>query len=139
VGSHRGILGIGLGAALVLAGVDWAEKNVEVVTLHVAGRSSDFYPRLFVVDDAPAIWIRAERPDRLWLSAVRENPAVTVHRGDRDIAYHAQVGSSDAGHEWVDKLFRAKYGALDRLAAWVWRRDAVPIRLVPSDQYVGDF
>jgi len=145
VGLRKGILGIGLCAALVYAALDWIQKNVEVVTLRVVAASTEYEPRLFVVDDAPAIWIRAERPDRLWLAALRANPDVTVHRGDRDIAYHAVVGNDaqawdgNQSHERVDELFRAKYGVFDRVAAWIWRRDAVPIRLIPPDQYVSGF
>src|SRR5438445_10934029 len=133
VSSRKSILGLGICAALGYAGLDWAEKNVEVVTLHASGSIGDYYPELFVVDDPPAIWVRAERSDRLWLPTVRANPDVVVHRGDLDVAYHAEVWNGDGGHERVDELFRAKYGWIDGVAAWVWRRNAVPIRLIPSD------
>jgi hypothetical protein len=129
--SRKQILGLGICAALGYAGYDWCEKNVEIVTLHAAGAHADSFPRLFIVDDAPVAWVRAERPDRIWLKSLRENPAVDVQRGDRDSAYHAVVDESD--RERVDALFRAKYGVIDRLSAWVWQRDAVPIRLEPVD------
>lgn len=136
---RRTILGIALCAALVFAGLDWVQKNVEVVTLHVSGGYTDHYPRLFIVDDPPAVWVRAERPDRLWLESLRSNPKVMVHRGDGDFAYHAQAWNGEGGHEHVDRLFRAKYGAFDRVAAWLFRRNAVPIRLEPRDEFASGF
>jgi hypothetical protein len=126
-------------AALVFAGLDWTGKNVEVVTLHVSGGYTDHYPRVFIVDDPPAVWVRAERPDRLWLASLRSNPEVVVHRNDSDIAYHAQVWEGEGSHEHVDRLFRAKYGAFDRVAAWISRRDAVPIRLEPQSEFASGF
>ena len=131
--SRKSILGLGICAALAYAGHDWYEKNVEIVTVHTTGALVDSYPRLLIVDDPPVIWIRAERPDRIWLRAMRENPRVTVHRGDRTVAYHATVGDGDSKR--VDRLFREKYGAFDQLSAWIWQRDAVPIRLEPEDVF----
>jgi len=135
--SRRSILGLGICAALAYAAYDWTEKNVEIVTLHAMGAHTEHYTDLFIVDDPPVVWIRAERPDRLWLKAVRENPQVVVRRRDRDIAYHAEVWNGSGGHDHVDALFRAKYGVFDRLSGWIWRRNAVPIRLEPSDEYAN--
>jgi len=130
MGSRKSILGLGLCSALTYAGLDWVETHVEVATLHVSG-NHDHYPRLLIVDDPPAAWIRAERPDRLWLASLRANPAVVVRRGDRDFAYQAMVWNGESSHEWVDELFRSKYGVFDRISGWLWRRDAVPVRLEP--------
>ena len=138
--SRRSILGLGLCAALAYVAYDWVAKNVEVVTLHASGAYSDYYTQVFIADDpddSRVAWIRAERPSRLWLKSVRANPEVVVHRGDRDFAYHATVWNGEGGHERVDRLFRAKYGAIDQVAAWFFRRDAVPIRLEPSDVYAN--
>jgi hypothetical protein len=132
--SRKSILGLGLCAALAYAGSDWCEKNVEVVTLHASGRT-DSYPRLFVIDDPPVLWVRAERPDRIWLQSVRDNPAVVVQRGERDAAYHAEIGAGD--RERIDAMFRAKYGFLDRLSAWVWQRDEVLVRLEPAENRIS--
>ena len=78
--SRKSILGLGICAALAYAGHDWYEKNVEIVTVHARGALIDALPRLFIVDEPPVTWIRAERPDRIWLRAVRENPRVIVER-----------------------------------------------------------
>ena len=130
VASRKSILGLGLCTALAYAGYDWARKNVEVVTLHVSGRMES-YPRVFVVDDPPVVWIRAERPDRIWLRSLRDNPRVVLQRDHRDVAYQATVGDGDRAR--IDALFRAKYGVLDRVSGWIWQRDAVPVRLEPVD------
>ena len=140
--SRRSILGLGMCAALAYAAYDWAGKNVEVVTVHASGAYSDYYTQLFIADDPDdphVAWIRAERPNRLWLKSMRANPEVMVSRGGRDIAYHVEVWNSEGDSTRVDRMFRAKYGLVDRVAAWFFRRDAVPVRLVPSDQYATGF
>ncbi len=129
--TRKTTLAVVLCSALGYGAYDWSQKNVEVVTLHASGGYSDYYPRLFIVDDPPSAWVRAERPDRMWLASVRENPEVVVRRGDVDVAYHAVVWNGEGDHEHVDALFRAKYGSIDLAAAWFWRRDDVPIRLEP--------
>ena len=138
--SRRNILALGLCSALVYAAWDWAAKHVEVVTLHASGAYSDYYTQLFIADDpddSRVVWIRAERPNRLWLKSVQANPEVVVRRGGRELAYRAAVGEGDP--ERVDRLFRSKYGAIDRVAGWFFRRDAVAIRLEPSEKYANDF
>jgi hypothetical protein len=137
--SRKSIFVLGICAALAYAGYDWVGDNVEVVTVRVTGRFEDYYPRLFIVDDPPALWIRAERTDRLWLESVRTNPKVVVRRGDVDFIYRAQVWDGEGSHEQVDELFRAKYGAFDRLSGWIWHRDAVPIRLEQPDAFASGF
>ena len=128
-----------ISALLALAAwysLNWIETNLEIVTLHTRGRAQDHYTRLFIVDDDERkfAWIRAERPDRLWLEALRAYPEVVVRRGVRDIRYRAVPWNGSGGHRRVDALFRAKYGVFDLLSGFVWRRDAVPIRLeLPSE------
>lgn len=138
--SRRSILGLGLCVAIGYAAFDWIGKHVEVVTLHASGATSDSYTQLFIADDPndPRVaWLRAERPTRLWLGWVRANPEVIVRRGDREIAYRAAVWNGE-GHDdraRVDRLFRSKYGAIDRVAGWLFRRDPVPILLEPSEKF----
>ena len=126
---------LALCASLVYYGVYWVRTNVEIATLRVSGTSTDYYPRVLVAEEPPSIWVRAERPDRLWLAALRLHPDVTVRRAGVDYAYHAHIWDQDFDRERVDRMFSAKYGAIDRVSAWFWRRNAVPIRLDPR----GDF
>ena len=112
--------------------LNWIEANVELATVHTHSGAQDYYARVFIVDDAalPGVWIRAERPDRLWLKALRNNPEVVVHRGGQDFLYTAEPWEGSGGHQRIDGLFREKYGPFDALSGIFWRRDAVPIRLV---------
>lgn len=109
----------------------WVEAHVEIATLHTRGPQQVHYTRLFVVDDPPVLWVRAERPDRLWLEALRSNPTVVLRRGDADVRYQALPWNGTGGHQRVDALFREKYGPFDVVSGLLWRRDAVPIRLEP--------
>jgi hypothetical protein len=131
--SRKSILGLGLFVTLAYAGHQWLERNVEVVTLHTQATAASFdhFARVLIVDDPPSAWIRAEKPDRLWLGALRENPEVLIHRDGRDQRYEAEIWDGGA-HERVDRLFREKYGLLDRVLGWLWRRDPVMIRLDPE-------
>lgn len=126
---RKSLLLLCLLGALAFAGFNWIDAHVEVVTLHVRGHLKDHYPTVFIVDDPPNIWIRAERPDRLWLASLRVDPELSVRRAGRDISYQAQIWNGTGGHRQVDELFRAKYGIFDTLSGWVWRRNAIPIRL----------
>jgi hypothetical protein len=97
------------------------------VTLFVPGVGvQDHYTRLWVVDDPPFVWIRAERPDRLWIDSVRAHPDVTLWRGGAKRHYLAEI-REDAG-AYVDALFERKYGLVDR-ARGLLGRHSVPIRL----------
>jgi hypothetical protein len=129
--SRRTIFTIGLILTFSYAGWDWLQRNVEIVTLHAIGEHDDYFPNLLIVDDGEDAWIRAERPDRFWLEGIRTNPHVTVHRGDQDVRYNAKIWDGESSREHIDALFRAKYGVIDRISAFVWQRDEVPIRLSP--------
>jgi len=106
-------------------------ERMEIVTLFSRGPDEDHYTRLWIVDDGHHTWVRAERPDRLWLEAIRANPNVSLWRGGRTEHVRAVVWNGNGATDHVDRLFRAKYGPLDAVAGLVWRRDSVPIRLEP--------
>lgn len=104
-------------------------EQMEIVTLFARGPSEDHYTRLWIVDGHEHTWVRAERPDRIWLEAVRANPNVTLWRDGRSEHMRAVVWNGNGATDHVDRLFRAKYGVLDAIAGFLWRRDSVPIRL----------
>lgn len=115
----------------VTAWLGWTHvsESMEVVTLLSKGSLEDYYTRLWIVDDADNhTWVRAERPDREWLQAVRQNPNVTLWRGGQRYLMRAVILNHGA-NDHVDRLFRAKYGAIDAIAGFLWRRHSVPIRL----------
>jgi hypothetical protein len=126
------ILMLGILVTLAYAGVNWIE-TVEVATLRARPLGMEPHvARVFVVDDPPFIWVRAERPDRLWLKAIQANPEVRLTRGGRETAYYAIVSNREGTQENVAALFHEKYGFLDTLSGWISARDAVPIRLEPD-------
>lgn len=121
-----------LAAALVAAALAWnAVSALEVATLAVPGLRDDHYARVWVVDASPYVWIRAETPRRRWLEPLRASPNVFLWRGDRRGAYQARIWEKADAHDYVDGLFRAKYGLADRLRRFGRRSPTILIRLEP--------
>ena len=105
----------------------------EVATLYAPGvGTDDHYTRLWVVEHRPYLWIRAEKPNRRWLPAVRGNPNVTLTRHGERVAYRAFVHEDAASIAFVDGLFRRKYGFADTAREYLTKRQSVPIRLEPK-------
>jgi hypothetical protein len=124
-------------AAVALAGfAGWSairpdDKEIAVIRVF-DGHGKDYFADLWVVDDASGfVWIRADRPDEKWLSAVESNPQVELRRRGRSRPYLAMIYDRPETRARVDPLFRAKYGLVDRLREWRSGRDTVPVRLVP--------
>jgi hypothetical protein len=106
---------------------------IEVATLYAPGvGTDDHYTRIWVVEDRPYTWIRAERPTRSWLPAVRSNPNVTLTRHGQRVNYLATVNEDPEAVVFVDELFRKKYGLADTAREIFTRRQSVPIRLEPK-------
>ncbi len=122
------------GIALVL-GLAWFAINLGGRDLGVLRtfdvRGEDLYTTVWVVDDAAFVWIRANRPDRKWLSHLRQNPDVQLRRSGRQRAYRAIVFDRPEARALVGSRFRKKYGLADRWRAWLDGSDTVPIRLEP--------
>lgn len=122
-------------AAVVLAGfAGWsairpADKEVAVLRVF-DGHGKDYFASLWVVDDSSGfVWIRADRPDEAWLSAVEANPKVELRRRGRSRSFVATVYDRPETRAYVAPLFRAKYGIADRLREWRSGRDTIPVRL----------
>ncbi len=103
----------------------------ETAVLHIPAekRSQDTYVTLWFVSDAQSLWIRAESRKRLWLTLLENNPQVELKRNGRISHYRAYLFDDPGSQAYVDAMFLAKYGPVDRARAFVLRRDAVPIRL----------
>ena len=115
--------------ALATGWYAWGQlaQRVEVVTLFVSGIGvQDHYTRLWVVDDPPYVWLRAERPDRVWVDSLRTHPNVTMWRGEAKLFYRAEI--LDNASPYVDELFALKYGLLDQARGLIGRQ-SVAIRL----------
>jgi len=129
--TRRPFLILAASAALV---VGWstfraAEREIAVLrTFDVAGQ--DFFATVWVVDDPHGFtWIRAHRPDRKWLAAVRERPDVELQRDGHSRRYVARIFEDGAARSAAARLFREKYGLADRLREWTSGHDPVPVRL----------
>ena len=104
----------------------------EVATLYPPGvGTDDHYTRVWVVEDRPYYWIRAEKPTRSWLPAVRENPEVTLTRRGQRLDFRAVFHEDPESVAFVDAKFREKYGVADAARELLTQRQSVPIRLEP--------
>lgn len=121
-------------AGIVLLLAAWSairsgDRDVAVLrTFDVQGQ--DYFTTVWLVEDPEGfVWIRAHRPDRAWLSQVRERPQVTLGRAGRSQNYVAKVFDDAATRRYVAPRFREKYGLADRWREWSGDADTVPIRL----------
>jgi hypothetical protein len=121
-----------IGLALFASWKSLARSAREVAVLHtIAVNHEDRFATLWVVDDGPHLWIRAENRQRHWISHVRANPAVELRRNGQTLALRAVFFDSPEARAYVDPLFREKYGVADALRALLVERDTLPIRLDP--------
>jgi hypothetical protein len=128
--SQRNLLLILLGLSCFLALRSLSRGAHEIAVLHTSTvENQDHFATVWVVDDGPYVWIRAEDPARLWLPAVQEDPNVSLRRAGREYAYQATLWDTPEGRAYVDPLFRAKYGFADRVRALFRRAGTIPIRL----------
>jgi len=114
--------------------VSWTvirSTDEELVVLQAFdGKGQDVFATLWVVDDeAGFTWIRANRPDRRWLSVVERQPNVQLRRNGRTLAYVAKVFDTPNARHYVNPRFRRKYGLADRWREWKDGPDTVPVRL----------
>jgi hypothetical protein len=121
-----------LGAALFLGWKNFSQAAQETVVLRTSTLGSqDHFATLWVVDDHPYVWIRAEDRTRRWLPAVQAHPEVELRRNGQTLRYLATPYDTAEARASVDAMFREKYGFADRLRDLVGRRDTLPIRLEP--------
>jgi hypothetical protein len=77
--------------ALLLVTAYYAWGNLsrsvgEIATLHAPGSGiDDHYARVWVVEEGPYYWLRAETPSRRWLESIYENPIVASRPGPIEI------------------------------------------------------
>jgi len=122
-----------VGGVLVLAlGVLAASELKEVVVLTTTdadGASQE--TRLWVVDDADAVWLRGS-PGRDWVTRVQANPEVVLERGDTRTPYTAVPVDTPEQRERIEQQMRDKYGTTDLLIMILeGSPQAFPVRLEP--------
>lgn len=123
-----------VGAALLLfagwSAVRSAGQDVAVLrTFDVDG--VDLYTTLWSLGDGRTVWIRANRPDRLWLAHLRVNPDVELKRWGRTSKYRAALFDRTRPEAYVEAGFRQKYGLADRWREWTTGNDTVMVQLRP--------
>ena len=121
-----------LGAALYVGWESFSRAAQETVVLRTSTLANeDHFATLWVVDDPPSVWIRAETRQRRWLDAVLKHPEVELRRDERTLRYTATPYDTDEARAYVDAMFREKYGLADRLRELLGPRDTLPFRLDP--------
>ncbi len=90
---------------------------------------SDSFTSLWVVEDGNFLWIRANRPDRRWLAALRQNPEVELSRDGVAQWYRALVFDKPSARPFVNARFREKYGLAETWREWTAKTETVPVRL----------
>jgi hypothetical protein len=90
---------------------------------------SDIYTTLWVYEEQPFLWVRANRPDREWLREIQRHPDVELRRNGQSAKYRALVIRDPEWHAHVDVRFRAKYGLIDRWREWMSGPNTVVVRL----------
>jgi hypothetical protein len=132
---------IAIGAVLglfVLLGVAQlvASESGEVLVLETL--DADGQPqetRIWVVDDAGAIWVRGGE-DSGWVQRLLARPEVRAQRAGDQSSFVAVPDRDPAARDRVNLLMREKYGFADLFIAVTLgdtdREGALPIRLDPS-------
>ncbi len=115
-----------------------SEYGGEVVILHTTtDEGKEKSTHLWVVDDSGFAWLRAGQPESRWYQRLRARPKVEVVRAGETRAYRANVVSTPAARELINRLMAEKYGFAETIISMIHDEDeVVPIRLEPLDAAV---
>lgn len=135
-GAVRGCLGtvfvaLAALAALWYATVELSGEVVDLKTFDAEGLGYD--TRLWIVEDAGALWLRAGAPDMGWLERIRARPEVTLDRPGWDTTRYRAVPVPERTPA-IHARMEEKYGWADELVGLLGNRDeAVAVRLDPLE------
>ena len=120
---------------LVGVGQLLASESGEVLVLETLDAEGQAHEtRIWVVDDAGAIWVRGG-DDSGWVQRLQENPEIRAEREGQLAPYRAVLDRSPAASDRVNSLMQQKYGFADRFIAVTLgdsdREGALAIRLDP--------
>jgi len=120
------------GVLALVIGVLASSEMKEVVVLTTSDAAgSPQETRLWVVDDAGALWLRGS-PGRGWVTRVQANPEVVLKRGDAQTPYTAVPVDTPEQRERIEQRMREKYGTTDLLIMILeGSPQAFPVRLEP--------
>ena len=117
--------------ALVIGVLAASEMSEVVVLTTTDATGAPQETRLWVVDDAGAVWLRGS-PGRGWVTRVQANPEVVLERGDVQTPYTAVPVDTPEQRQRIDQRMREKYGTTDLLIAILeGSPQAFPVRLEP--------
>jgi hypothetical protein len=117
--------------ALVIGVLASSEMKEVVVLTTTDAAGSPQETRLWVVDDAGALWLRGS-PGRGWVTRVQANPEVVLKRGDAQTPYTAVPVDTPEQRERIEQRMREKYGTTDLLIMILeGSPQAFPVRLEP--------
>jgi len=121
---------LALAVALYFGWGELSHRVGDTAVLHIppTSRSQDTYVNLWVVEDDQGLWIRADRSSRMWLPYLYEAPVVELTRDGATRKYRAIIDDTERAREYVDPIFRRKYGLVDS-ARGLLRSKPVPIHL----------
>ena len=126
------ILAVGIAvAAVVFTSMFFDEGEVvTLVTKNVDGAAFD--TQLWIVQLDGHLYLRAGSSHARWLARLRENPLVTLKRGDEKLPFKAIPQDDPATLNAVNALMAEKYGYADRTLAYIVdRKHSVAILLEP--------
>ena len=118
---------------LTVAAIFVASESGEVVVLRTwdpAGAAHE--TRVWVVEDAGHLWLRAGVPSNAWYQRLRTRDEIEIVRDGTTRAYRAVALDDAAARTRIHQLMAAKYGAADRFIALL--RDgnsSIAVRLDP--------
>ena len=137
MGALRKGLAVVIGVIVILVGGVYvlSERGGEVVTLQTStddGKRRSTH--LWIVDDSGYAWLRAGQPGSLWYQRLLATPKVELVRAGKTQAYRANVVSTPAARELVNRLMAEKYGVAETIISLMHNEaEVVPIRLEPLD------
>ena len=125
---------VGLFALLGLSQLLASESGEVLVLETLDAEGQPHETRIWVVDDAGAVWIRGGA-DAGWVQRLVETPEVRAERDGQRAPFRAVPDESPAARDRVNALMHEKYGFADRFIAVTLgdadREGALAIRLDP--------
>jgi hypothetical protein len=126
------ILAVGIAVAAVVFTSMFFDEGEVVTLVTKSAEGADFDTQLWIVQLDGHLYLRAGSPHARWLARVRDNPLVTLKRGDEKAPFKAIPQEDPATRKAVNALMAEKYGYADRMLAYIVDRNhSVAILLEP--------
>ena len=113
----------------------WALESFGVATVET--QRPDGSPRqthVWYVEPDGELWLEAGSPENGWFRDVLENPALSFHAERRSGRYRAEPLDTEAAHQEIRSLIRARYGFRERwVGLLVDTSRSVAVRLAPEE------